>query len=50
MGDDADLRHDSVKRTVERFVQHGVIVQPPLEDEQILDAMLTSTTVGGATT
>lgn len=32
-------RHDSVKRTIERLVEAGVIVQPPLVDEPGTDAM-----------
>lgn len=32
-------RHDSVKRTIERLVEGGVIVQPPLVDEPGSDAM-----------
>lgn len=32
-------RHDSVKRTIERLVDRGVIIQPPTEDEQITDKM-----------
>lgn len=38
----ADLvnsRHDSVKRTIERLAESGVIVQPPLVDEPGTDAM-----------
>lgn len=34
-----DSRHDSVKRTIERLVEAGVIVQPPLVDEPGTDAM-----------
>lgn len=32
-------RHDSVKRTIERLVLAGVIVQPPLVDEPGTDAV-----------
>jgi len=32
-------RHDSVKRTIDRCVESGAIVQPPLVDEQSQDAM-----------
>lgn len=32
-------RHDSVKRTIERLAESGVIVQPPLVDEPGTDAM-----------
>lgn len=32
-------RHDSVKRTIERLVEQGVIVQPPLVDEPGEDSM-----------
>lgn len=32
-------RHDSVKRTIDRCVEGGAIVQPPLVDEQSQDAM-----------
>lgn len=38
----ADLvqsRHDDVKRSIERLVASGVIVQPPVADEQSLDSM-----------
>ncbi|EAQ6362773.1 ORF6N domain-containing protein [Salmonella enterica subsp. enterica serovar Oranienburg] len=38
----ADLvgsRHDSVKRTIERLVNQGVIVQPPLVDERGTDSI-----------
>ncbi|WP_245958469.1 phage antirepressor KilAC domain-containing protein [Pelagibacterium sediminicola] len=34
-----ESRHDNVKRTIERLADRGVIVRPPLEDEQITDAM-----------
>ena len=34
-----DSRHDDVKRSIERLVQRGVIVQPPMGDEQDIDAM-----------
>lgn len=34
-----DARHDSVKRAVERLVERGTIVQPPMVDEQDVDAM-----------
>lgn len=32
-------RHDNVKRTVDRLAESGVVVQPPMEDEQLSDAM-----------
>lgn len=32
-----ESRHDSVKRTIERLVKGGVIVQPPTVDEQSAD-------------
>jgi phage regulator Rha-like protein len=32
-------RHDKVKQSIERLVERGVIVQPPLGDEQSNDAM-----------
>ena len=38
----ADLvqsRHDDVKRSIERLVTSGVIIQPPMADEQSLDSM-----------
>lgn len=38
----ADLvqsRHDDVKRSIERLVTSGVIVQPPMADEQSLDTL-----------
>ena len=38
----ADLvnsRHDDVKRSIDRLVERGVIVQPPLADEQGTDAL-----------
>lgn len=34
-----ESRHDSVKRTIERCVEGGVIVQPPMVDEQSADSM-----------
>jgi phage regulator Rha-like protein len=34
-----DSRHDKVKQSIERLVERGVIVQPPLGDEQSDDAM-----------
>lgn len=34
-----DARHDSVKRTIERLVEKGIIVQPPTVDEPETDAM-----------
>lgn len=34
-----ESRHDSVKRTIERCVEGGAFVQPPLVDEQENDAM-----------
>ncbi len=38
----ADLvgsRHDSVKRTIERLAEKGVIVQPPMVDGQSFDSI-----------
>lgn len=38
----ADLvqsRHDDVKRSIERLVASGVIIQPPMADEQSLDTL-----------
>lgn len=34
-----EVRHDNVKRTVERLSERGVIVRPPMEDEPGTDAM-----------
>ncbi|RAP39364.1 hypothetical protein BYZ73_20920 [Rhodovulum viride] len=34
-----EIRHDNVKRSVERLADRQVIVRPPLEEEQSLDAM-----------
>jgi hypothetical protein len=34
-----ESRHDNVKRTVERLVESGIIIQPPMEDEQSVDDM-----------
>lgn len=34
-----DSRHDDVKRSIVRLVQRGVIVQPPMADEQDIDAL-----------
>lgn len=34
-----DSRHDKVKQSIDRLVQRGVIVQPPMGDEQDIDAM-----------
>ena len=34
-----DSRHDDVKRSIARLAQRGVIVQPPMADEQDIDAM-----------
>lgn len=34
-----EVRHDNVKRTVERLADRGIIVRPPLEDEPGTDAM-----------
>lgn len=34
-----DARHDSVKRTIERLADKGVIVRPPMVDEPIADMM-----------
>ncbi|RRN64671.1 phage antirepressor KilAC domain-containing protein [Caulobacter sp. 602-1] len=39
IADLVESRHDSVKRTVERLVERGVIVQPPMVDEPDTDAM-----------
>jgi len=32
-------RHDKVKQSIERLVERGVIIQPPMGDEQFTDAM-----------
>jgi phage regulator Rha-like protein len=34
-----ESRHDSVKRTIERLANQGVIVQPPLVDEPGADSI-----------
>lgn len=34
-----ESRHDSVKRAIERLADSGVIVQPPMVDEQIADKL-----------
>ncbi|WP_196774297.1 phage antirepressor KilAC domain-containing protein [Rhodovulum sp. MB263] len=34
-----EVRHDNVKRTVERLAEKGVIVRPPMEDEPSTDGM-----------
>ena len=34
-----ESRHDSVKRTIERLAERGVIVRPPLVDEPESDAV-----------
>lgn len=34
-----EVRHDSVKRTIERLVSRNVIVQPPMVDEQEADSI-----------
>lgn len=34
-----DSRHDKVKQSIDRLVQRGVIVQPPMGDEQDIDAL-----------
>lgn len=34
-----ESRHDKVKQSIERLVARGVIVQPPMGDEQDVDAM-----------
>ncbi|MEL6362307.1 MAG: phage antirepressor KilAC domain-containing protein [Pseudomonadota bacterium] len=34
-----EKRHDDVKRSIKRLVDRGVIVQPPMADEQDADAM-----------
>lgn len=39
IADLVESRHDSVKRTIERLANQGVIVQPPLVDEPGTDAM-----------
>lgn len=39
IADLVESRHDSVKRTIERLANQGVIVQPPLVDESGTDAM-----------
>lgn len=39
IADVVDSRHDHVKRSIERLVEKGVIVQPPMEDEQFFDKL-----------
>lgn len=39
IADLVESRHDSVKRTIERLANQGIIVQPPLVDEPGTDAM-----------
>ncbi|MDX0615129.1 DNA-binding protein [Sinorhizobium medicae] len=34
-----EARHDSVKRTIERLAERGVIVAPPMVDEHFTDSM-----------
>lgn len=34
-----ESRHDDVKRSIDRLVQKGVIIQPPMADEQTPDAL-----------
>ena len=38
-------RHDVVKKSIERLVNDGAIIQPPLVDEQTIDSMGRSRTV-----
>lgn len=38
-------RHDDVKRSIDRLVERGVIVQPPMADEQFTDIMGRTRTV-----
>lgn len=39
IADVVESRHDDVKRSIERLVSKGVIVQPPLADEQSMDEL-----------
>ncbi|OEI82499.1 DNA-binding protein [Brucella sp. BO3] len=39
IADVVNSRHDDVKRSIRRLAERGVIVQPPLADEQSTDAM-----------
>lgn len=39
IADLVEVRHDSVKRTIERLAERGLIVQPPLVDEPETDAL-----------
>ena len=39
IADLVQVRHDSVKRSIERLVESSVIVQPPMVDEQSLDTL-----------
>lgn len=39
IADLVESRHDDVKRSIERLVTSGVIVQPPMADEQSLDTL-----------
>lgn len=39
IADVVNSRHDHVKRSIERLVEKGVIVQPPMEDEQFFDKL-----------
>lgn len=34
-----ESRHDDVKRSIKRLAERGVIVQPPMADEQSIDSM-----------
>ena len=34
-----ESRHDKVKQSIERLANRGVIVQPPMGDEQSADAL-----------
>ena len=38
-----EIRHDSVKRAIERLAERAVIVRPPLVDEQIEDVITSAT-------
>ena len=39
IADLVDSRHDKVKQSIERLVERGVIVQPPMGDEQFRDSL-----------
>lgn len=39
IADLVNVRHDSVKRTIERLIERGIIVQPPMVDEQDFDSI-----------